>query len=427
MSSVTKNIFALIFFITGFVITASAQEGNIWYFGQGAGLDFNVNPPQPLTNGVLNTNEGCATICNKNGALLFYTDGVTVYNKNHQAMPNGTGLLGNSSSTQSAIIIPNPGDTNLYYIFTADCSENLFVNGYNFSVVDMRLNGGSGNVTAQKNIGLYSPSSERLTAVKAANGIDYWVITKGFNNNRFTVYKIDCNGINLTPVISDVGVVHTDNQAQFSGAGAIKVSPDGKKVCVAITWPNAMAQLFDFDNITGKLSNPIDITGYSPGYCFIYGVEFSPNSKLLYISTALQRSFNQYDISSGNAATINASKYTINTAPDYSHALQLSPDKRIFLATQSSKVSTIENPDVYGPGCNFLRGSIDLAGRSYVAGFPAYIASFFDVTNHIDFTNSFVDCHVQFNGSTDLSGNLNWNWDFGDGTFATGQITLTEK
>ena len=421
MNALQKIITALGILVIGFSNTAIAQEGNIWYFGQGAGLDFNVSPPQPITNGVLNTNEGCATICNKSGALLFYTDGVKVFNRNHLVMPNGSGLFGNSSSTQSAIIIPNPGDTNLYYIFTADCSENLFANGYNFSVVDMRLDGGLGNVTAQKNIGLYSPSSERLTAVKAANGIDYWVITKGFDNNRFTVYKVDCNGINSTPVISDVGVVHTDNQAKFSGAGAIKASPNGKKVCVAITWPNAMAQLFDFDNTTGKLSNPIDITGYSPGYCFIYGVEFSPNSKLLYISTALQRSFNQYDISSGNAATINASKYTINTAPDYAHALQLSPDKRIFLASQSSKVSTIENPDVYGPGCNFIRGNIDLAGRTHVAGLPAYIASFFDVTNHIDFTHSFVDCHVQFNGTTDLSGNLSWNWDFGDGTLGTGQ------
>ncbi|NOT90845.1 PKD domain-containing protein [Ferruginibacter sp.] len=421
------NALKKIFIVLGiglicFSYTTNAQQGNIWYFGEGAGLNFNVTPPQPLTNGILNTNEGCASICNKTGSLLFYTDGITVYNKNHQAMPNGTGLLGNSSSTQSAIIIPNPGDTNLYYIFTADCVENSFVNGYNYSLVDMRLDGGLGNITVQKNINLSSSSTERLTAVKAANGIDYWVITKGINNNRFMVYKVDCNGINPNPVISDVGVSHIFDPSQYSGAGAIKASPDGKKICVAIAWPVAMAELFDFDNTTGKLSNPVDLTGYTSGYIFIYGIEFSPNSKLLYVSTSLNQTINQYDISSGSTATINASKFVINTSPFYPAALQLSPDKRIFVASNlTPSVSVINNPDVYGAGCNLSLGSINLAGRLCKAGLPAYIASFFDVTNHIDFTHSFVDCHVQFNGTTDLSGNLSWNWDFGDGTFGSGQ------
>lgn len=282
----SRYLFAFVLFLLGYS-HANSQQGNIWYFGFNAGLNFNTTPPQPLTNGALNTQEGCASICDKRGNLLFYTNGVTVYNRNHTAMPNGAGLLGDNSSTQSAIIIPNPGDTNLYYIFTADCLENLFAKGYNYSVVDMRLNGGLGDVTAQKNVFLYGPSTERLTAVKAANGIDYWVITKGFNNNRYTVYKVDCNGINPVPVISDVGVPHTHSSPEFTGAGALKASPDGKKVCVAITWPVAMAELFDFNNNTGILSNPIDLLGYNAGYVFIYGVEFSPNSKLLYVTTGL--------------------------------------------------------------------------------------------------------------------------------------------
>ena len=81
----------------------SAQgEANIWYFGNNAGLNFNTNPPTPLTNGALSTSEGCASIADKSGALVFYTDGTTVWNTNHVPMPNGTGLYGNSSATQSA-------------------------------------------------------------------------------------------------------------------------------------------------------------------------------------------------------------------------------------------------------------------------------------------------------------------------------------
>jgi hypothetical protein len=169
----TKKIsFFLLIGLTGCFFSVYAQEGNIWYFGINAGLDFNVTPPKAITDGAISTYEGCATICNKKGQLLFYTDGIKVYDRTHHTMPNGTGLLGNSSSTQSAIIVPNPGDSNLYYIFTADCAENAFADGYTFSVVDMRLNNHLGNVTAQKNISLYKPCTERLTAVKAANGID---------------------------------------------------------------------------------------------------------------------------------------------------------------------------------------------------------------------------------------------------------------
>ena len=94
------------------------NEGNIWYFGENAGLDFNSGVPVVLTDGQLVTQEGCASIADNNGDLLFYTDGMTVYNKQHTIMPNGYGLLGNNSSTQSAIIVKQPGSASIYYIFT---------------------------------------------------------------------------------------------------------------------------------------------------------------------------------------------------------------------------------------------------------------------------------------------------------------------
>ena len=64
------------------------QQAANWYFGQNAGLDFNSGSPVALTNGQLVTYEGCATISSTMGQLLFYTDGITVYNKNHSIMIN---------------------------------------------------------------------------------------------------------------------------------------------------------------------------------------------------------------------------------------------------------------------------------------------------------------------------------------------------
>ncbi len=51
-------------------------------------------------------------------------------------MLDGTNALlkGDSSSTQSAVVCPNPGDPDLYYIFTVDCMiDNGFSRGSNYS------------------------------------------------------------------------------------------------------------------------------------------------------------------------------------------------------------------------------------------------------------------------------------------------------
>lgn len=399
-------------------ISGKAQQGNNWYFGDHAGLSFDSSPPSALTNGQLNTREGCASISDRNGNILFYTDGITVFDKTHNIMPNGTGLMGHISSCNSAIIVPKPGSPHIYYIFTADAVENQYQNGYRFSQVDMRLHNGLGDITAQKNVLLYAPSTEKLTAVKHANGKDYWVITKGLNNNSFSAYQVGCSGVNTTPVVSNTGFVFT---GILSGLGCIKVSPDAKKLGITSSGDDPRAELFDFDNATGLISNPIELTGFNPPN--IYGVEFSPNSRLLYIS-AVYIYINQYDISSNNEAVINASRYIMMTdGNDFNATLQLGPDQKIYAATgYHTYLNVINNPDVYGPGCNLSFAAVDLNGRKVIYGLPAYRNNFYDNTNYADFTSAFIDCKVQFTGTTGLTNPLQWFWDFGDGNNGTGQI-----
>src|SRR5665213_1168130 len=113
-----KNIFAcFIIFVCLISLAEKAlaqKEGNIWYFGNHAGIDFNTGAAFALTDGAMSTLNGCATISNAAGKLLFYTDGITVYDKTHHVMLNGTGLNGGLSSTQSAIIVPKPLSNSLY-------------------------------------------------------------------------------------------------------------------------------------------------------------------------------------------------------------------------------------------------------------------------------------------------------------------------
>ena len=127
----------------------SQNEANYWFFGENVGLNFNSNPPADIT-GSLSTDEGSASISDSNGVLQFYSDGSTVFTRSGTVMPNGLGLLGNSSSAQSAMIVPKPLDPNIYYLFTVgNQTDGTGGNGVHFSEIDMRLNAGLGDISVK--------------------------------------------------------------------------------------------------------------------------------------------------------------------------------------------------------------------------------------------------------------------------------------
>lgn len=95
-------------------------EADNWCFGGKAVLNFNSGIRIALTDRELETIEGYATISNSSGNLLFYTNGITVWDKNHNIILNRTGLQRDPSSSQSGIIVPNPSDLNQCYIFCVD-------------------------------------------------------------------------------------------------------------------------------------------------------------------------------------------------------------------------------------------------------------------------------------------------------------------
>lgn len=384
----------------------SQNEASVWYFGRNAGIKFNSNGTvTALTDGQLNTMEGSATISDTNGDLLFYTDGITVYNKNHQIMVNGSGLAGDISSTQSATIVPKPGSANLYYVFTLDAFAA--VDGFRYSVVDLSLDGGLGAVTAEKNVLLYAPSSEKLSIVKHANGIDYWVVTHGWNNNAFFSHLLTASGVNPNPVISNVGIVisgSTDNVW-----GYMKISPNGRKLAIANSRHDL--ELLDFSTVSGQVTNPL-VLWNTPG---IYGVEFSPNSEVLYVTSSLNfpSKLFQFDL---NAADIPNSWQVLNTDGNNGFtALQLGPDGKIYVGRESDfYLDVIQNPDMIGPSCNYQIHGVDLNGRECKLGLPPFITSFF-YEPLIQYEDSCVGENVQFTLNTSQT-IISAVWDYGDGS-----------
>ena len=345
-----------------------------WYFGNGAGIDFSSGTAVADTNGHLNTYEGCASISDTTGNLLFYTDGDSVWDRNHNMMPNGYGLFGcgqYGSSTQAAVIIPLPGSSVHYYIITTDCYENLGISGLRYTLINMLLNGGNGDVdTLQKNVLIFAPSTEGLAVALNCNKKDFWIIAHEPNNNNFRVYSIDSNGINLTPQIISIGANYDIYYAMF------KVSSNGKKMVATYhcSIPNNLAMLFDFNNQNGVISNGILLNGFIGGAS---GPEFSFNDSILYVNDAYMQIL-QYDISSGIDSIINNSKLALgfNNSLPYGY-LNKAPDGKIYIASVvKDSLSTIDNPNVYGSGCNLNTFNFGLARTSYL-GLPEFVSSFF--------------------------------------------------
>lgn len=356
----------VIIFLVSTISSFGQKEASIWYFGNGAGIDFSSGHPEALNNGMLYTNEGCATISDNKGALLFYTDGVKVWNKKHEQMPNGFGLGGSYSSTQSCQIVQKPGSNNLYYIFTV--SDQATPQGFSYSIVDISLNKGNGDVILKNKV-LLTPVSEKLTAVKHNNGKDFWIITHQWNSNAFYAYLLTSTGIS-NPFVSNTGVIHKDMGSGNKGEsiGYLKASPDGKKLAVAINKMNTNnIEIFDFNNSSGIITHPISLTmGKSA-----YGITFSPNSTKVYVSSETgEDGIVQYDL---RALIINQSAITV-TPKNNTHygALQIGPDEKIYIATDKPFLDVIENPNALGLACNYKADAVNLAGHYSAYGLPDF-------------------------------------------------------
>lgn len=415
-----------IFFLLAFAITSvnlnAQQEASNWFFGDGAGIQFNPDGTITPTTGNLNTDEGCTSISDANGLLLFYTDGITVFDRNGNVMPNGTGLKGNPSSTQSALIVPKPQDPNIYYIFTVDTFfQNNPDEGFHFYEVDMTLNSGLGSVVAGSETQLLADSSEKISAVlKDCNTQNIWVITlsnatgtpapQGTPNqfNTFHAYEVTAGGVVTTSMQSMTNTTFSEQR------GYLKFSPSGEKLAIANIGEGLF--VYDFDVLTGTVSNeqgPIFITSVSNGAIFPYGLEFSPNSELLYVSSYNNffapnnpqanddpanhfASLVQFDLT---AADIEGSQILIDQRNNYRSALQTGPDGRIFRTTSASYnnglpfLSVINNPNEIGAACDYEHNAIALSANSR-QGLPPFIASFFvetiDIINDPEITTTFL-------------------------------------
>ncbi len=376
---ITTGCFALFFSSLLF----SQKQFNFWNFGINAGMDFNGGAPVSVAGSTLNTNEGCASVSDKNGALLFYTDGIKVWNKSYAQMPNGFGLNGNISTTQT-LIVKQPGSCTLYYIFSmpSNACINDPTDGLRYSIVDLSQQSGLGDVTT-KNILLKARVTEKVTATLHEDSCNVWIVAHEVDTDLFVSYLLTSTGLVTTPVNSNVGIIHSEGLLGFGSIGQMKISPDSKKLALATYINNAptttnFCEILDFDNQTGLLSNPITLT--EAKYATAYGVEFSPDASRLYIAGAATKKIYQLNLFAGTNAAIIASSTLIDSAKSEGiGALQLAPDGKIYLAkSDSTNLGVINSPNVLGTGCNYINNGFTLTSGKSVLGLPSLIINTYD-------------------------------------------------
>ncbi|MFD2033685.1 hypothetical protein ACFSKL_02725 [Belliella marina] len=259
------------------------QSNNVWYFGDGAGMDFNPDPDDP--NGPIpravthpqNIPAGTTTISDETGQVLFYTDGSTVWDLNGDVMENGEDIGGSNQASEGVLAVPIPQDETIFYLFTTSTAADGS-NQVKFSLVDIKSENptGVGNVVTKDNF-LFSPSTEHSAALAA--GDTTWVLFHELGNNTFRAYPVNGFGIG-PPVFSSVGSTHGFD----TGVGGMKFSPDGSKVAVTIQdGACSRVELFDFDQSTGRLTEyalvDLDCNGDD-----VYGVEFSNDSDRIFVT-----------------------------------------------------------------------------------------------------------------------------------------------
>ncbi|MBX2929736.1 MAG: PKD domain-containing protein [Saprospiraceae bacterium] len=392
----------------GFMSTSvKAQKHDyIWLMGRnsqtnpvqaGTTIDFHTTPPDIYYEfRGMYFRQANAGICDTAGNLLFYTNGIYIANALHEPMENGEGLAAGPAGVndqgaygyilaQGVMALPVPEQDSLYYLLHMDRHMNQQQTGtesrfFYFTLVNMNTNNGLGTVVAKNQVALTGPFDiGKITAVKHANGRDWWVILRQYGSNIFHQMLITGGGI-VKYSSKGLGGIIPEPPASL---GQAVFSPDGTKYAKVNLTGSAgdpiYVSIFDFDRCSGELSNPVQFTYADTAWAG--GIAISPNSRFLYVSSF--RYVYQYDL---HASDIEASRITVAewdgfydghpNLPTTFYLAQLGPDGKIYINSSSSTkyLHVINHPDLPGLFCDVCQHCVELPTKNSwsMPNFPNY-------------------------------------------------------
>ena len=351
-------------------------------------IDFNESPPHLYKKNIpMNFAANGSTCSDSSGQLLYYSNGIRIFNKNHQLMENGDTINPGSvwvssekhgyPSPVGGLSFPRPGVANQYYFIHLAVLVNngVFFSPLYYSLIDMNANGGLGRVV-EKNKILMEGNIVWPALVKHANGRDWWLLVGRYDNPNMYRFLFSPQGIE--------GPLEQTTSLQFpeeDGASNSLFSPDG-------TWylrgdaSNGL-NLFSFDRCSGELSNH-QFLPEIPGYFLASGsASFSANSNFLYVSDN-RATMIQFDLSLGqlNFSTMDTiQQYDLFADPGPPILAryffrQMGPDGKHYMATSgtTSYMHVIQRPDLPAPLCDVENHGLKLPryNSNTVCYFPNY-------------------------------------------------------
>ncbi len=356
-------------------------ENNIWLFGRKAGYDFNTR--RALT-GEINAAETSNALCDEGGALLFYTDGSRIWDRNHVPMPSANPMFPapysnqTSSTVQGAVIVPITNHHDRYYVFSLSAQETVNNGGGKlyYAIVDMSLRNGLGDVLPGYSARLLDTGlSEHMIAIPTCDAV--WLLVHQRTTAEFKAYRIAPDGISPAPVISKTGVssysAPASQENKFYQVGQLAVSNDYTQVA-ATYFSGSCLEWYTFDNQTGQLQARGLIDSIADAYSF-YGVAFSPDNSRLYASscaaTIANKAIFQYDLQQVSIEAVRNSKSNIAPAAASITQLQLGPDGKLYFnGNYISRMGVIHYPNLLGASCAVDESGIVLdTGTNASAGF----------------------------------------------------------
>lgn len=369
------------------LLAVSQGRNNLWlggYFGQDAApwgsvdIDFSSGGAViSTTNRAIGFGRTNANITNANGDLLFSTNGCFLANATGDTMFNGTGLNpsdytsnypGGLFLSQACLILPKPDSPNIYYLFhgTLDNPSGPNALYLYLTTIDMSLDGGLGGVVTKNHVMIDDAlNTGKITAVRHANGRDWWVFCHKMDTNNFYRLLVTPNGV-VSDGAQSIGIVRPADNGQAC------FSPDGSKF--AYYWGDEGLEIFEFDRCTGLFYNPVFIS--TPDTIGGIGVTFSPNSRYLYLSDFLD--IYQFDTEATDIAVtqVHIAHWDGFYSPEPPLATifdiaQLAPDGKIYIGTGNSTfhLHVINAPDEDGLACDVVQHGLELP-RYFINSLP---------------------------------------------------------
>jgi hypothetical protein len=331
-----QKLITLLLLWTNFV---HSQNQN-WTFGK----NIKFSAPITTTTSTVNHNEGTSCLSDNTGQIQAYSDGINVYNRNDLVMSNGAGLTGSNSTAQSALIVEQPNTPNTLYIFTLG---NSGLTPLYYSVIDMSLNAGLGDVTAAKNVVLNAAFNMRecLSAVTTCSQDTVWIVTKRWQSANFYSYPLTASGVGAA-VISSAG--YAGGITPIDAIGTLNFHPDGNRLSV-VYYGNGRVETYGFNKVTGGVQL---IATYFVGGA--YDTKWAENYLYVFPNGGQVR---QFDVCSG-------ASIQVGNTPEVVAAMGTAwygNDGRIYISRGNYQfLARINNPLVGGVGCNFVANAVSL-------------------------------------------------------------------